>query len=151
MIKLLRDNVAVTPIFDPDKSPGGIWIPDIAKERCDQGIVKYCGPEVKELKNGDYVIFSGYTGSLIKLEDEGLLIVMAEPFVSAVLTEPANVEVEGLYFRGPDGFFRATYEMAVELIAEAFKDSQYHKQLGIKNKLASRPSITEIKEHAERR
>lgn len=150
MIQLLRDNIAVTPIFDPDKSPGGIWIPDMAKERCDQGIIKYCGPDVQELKNGDYVLFSGYTGSLIKLEDEGLLIVMAEPFVNAVLTEPANVEVNGLYFKGPDGFFRATYEMAVELIAEAFRDSSWRKQLGIKNKLESRPTIKEIKEHAAR-
>lgn len=142
MITLLRDNIAVVPIFDPDLSPGGIIIPDMAKERCDQGIVKYVGPKTKILKAGDYVIFSGYTGTMVRIEDEGRLIIMPEKFVVAQLPEPANVEVDGLYFRGKDGkFFRATYEMAMEIVADSFSDSEWRAKLGIKNKIASRPKV----------
>ena len=144
MITLLRDNIAVVPIFDPDMSPGGIIIPDMAKERCDQGIVKYIGPKTKILKAGDYVIFSGYTGTMVRIEDEGRLIIMPEKFVVAHLPDPSNVEVEGLYFKGRDGnFFRATYEMAMEIIADSFTDSEWRSNLGIKNKIASRPTLEE--------
>lgn len=81
----LRDNiVGIEPIFDNTVSKGGIIIPDAAKGRCAQGIVKYLGPNVKDLQVGDYVIFSGYNGDLIAFEDE-LVITMPEDFVQARL------------------------------------------------------------------
>ena len=145
MIKLLRSNVAVVPIFDADTTPSGrIIIPDMAKARCDQGIVKYTGPECKSLKMGDYVVFSGYNGTMIRIEDEGRLIVMDEDFVSAVICEPANVSVKGLYFRGPNGFFEATYEMAMEIIADEFQESEWRTNLGITNRIDSRPKPEEL-------
>lgn len=101
MIKLTLNKVAVTPINDPDVSKGGIIIPDIAKERCDQGIVKYCGPDCVDTKVGQYVLFSGYTGTLVHVEGEGRIIIMPEDFIVAELVEPANVDVPGLYFRQP--------------------------------------------------
>src|SRR5678809_447902 len=99
MMKLVKDRVAVTPIFDADTSPGGIIIPDIAKERCDQGIVKYIGPEVKDIKIGMYVLFSGYTGTLVHIAGEGSVIVMPEEFIVAELDEVENVHVPGLYYK----------------------------------------------------
>lgn len=98
MIRLSENKIAVSPIFDPDKSPGGIYIPEQAKDRCDQGIVKYIGPEVKDIKVGDYVLFSGYTGTLVSLEDEGLLIIFREEFVTCRI-EPENVVIPGLFFK----------------------------------------------------
>src|SRR5881394_1005790 len=99
MIKLTKNKVAITPIFDPDTSPGGIIIPDIAKERCDQGIVKYIGPKVETIKIGMYVLFSGYSGTLVHVDGEGSLILLPEEFIVAELPEPANVDIPGLYFR----------------------------------------------------
>lgn len=99
MIELIGKRIAVRPIFDPDVSPGGIIIPDQAKERCDQGIVKYVGPLVKDVKIGDYVIFSGYTGQMIAIEGEGKLIMFEEQWVVAKLDEVPKTDVPGLYFR----------------------------------------------------
>jgi len=145
MIKLPRNNIAVVPIYDPDYSPSGrIIIPEQAKERCDQGIVKYLGPEVKDLKIGDYVLFSGYTGTLIRMEGEGSLIIMSEDFVTCVVADVPDVDVPGLYFRGPDGYFMASYEMALEIIGEAFKESQFHRNIRTRNKLDSRPKPEEL-------
>ena len=110
-------------MFDPDKTVSGLLvIPEIAKERCDQGIVKYVGPEVKWLKPGDHVLFSGYTGTLVSLEGEGLLIILPENFVSAIIYSP-DFDVPGLYFRDSENneYFTATYEMAVELLARALE------------------------------
>ena len=134
MVRVPGSNVAITPIFDPDVSAGGLYIPEMAKERCDQGIVKYVGPLVKWIRENDYVLFSGYSGTLIQLEGEGKLIVMPEKFVIAKI-EPDNVDVRGVYFKSVDGvYFTATYEMAVELIAEAFRESPWYR----KNKLDAR-------------
>lgn len=98
MIKIIRDQIAIVPIENPDMI-GSLYIPDIAKDRLNQGLVKYRGPETSWLKIGDYVLFSGYTGTLTHIEGEGKLIIMPERFVIAVLPEPKNVMVPGLFFR----------------------------------------------------
>lgn len=125
------DKVAIIPLFDPDKSPGGIWIPEMAKERCDQGVVKYCGPRCKIVKEGDHVIFPGYSGQTVLIEGEGLLIFMREIDVTATISGEAldNLEVPGLYFKGKDGvYFQATYEMAMHFIGDALQNSPWHQK-----------------------
>lgn len=126
MIKLTLDKVAVTPINDPDVSKGGIIIPDIAKERCDQGIVKYTGPDCKSTKVGMYVLFSGYTGSLVHVEGEGRIIIMPEDFIVAELCEPANVDIPGLHFRSPlerDKQYRELFETFKLIMPDLDDDS----------------------------
>lgn len=98
MLRLTSNKIIVTPVFDPRRSPGGIIIPDVAVERCDQGIVKYIGPKVRELKPGDYVLFSGYDGTTIRLEGEGDLILMREDNCKCIIGD-IGTEVEGLYFK----------------------------------------------------
>lgn len=99
MIRLPRNKVAVDPIFDRDKTPGGLWIPDQAKERCDQGIVKYIGKDVDDsIKIGSHVIFSGYTGATVRIDNE-LLLVIHQDFVKATI-DVDDYNVSGLYCRG---------------------------------------------------
>jgi len=86
MLSMLDDRIAVIPIEDPDMV-GHIIIPDTAKRRVDQGIVKYRGDNVKELKVGDHVCFSGYTGTKITVKGEGTLIIMKEENVVALMGE----------------------------------------------------------------
>lgn len=154
MIRLTGNKIAVTPIFDPTLvgeeysvrpgatvrlsdgevvtmgAPVGLIIPDDARERCDQGIVKYVGPKVKDVRIGDYVIFSGYVGTLINVDDERLII-MPEEFCQAVLEAPTT-DIAGVYFLGHDGvYYTATYEMIFEMIGRAFKDAEWHKQIKV--------------------
>jgi co-chaperonin GroES (HSP10) len=138
MIRLNGNKVAATPIFDPDKI-GRIYVPDMAKERCDQGVVKYVGPKCEWIKPNDYILFSGYTGTLIKLEGEGLLIVMPEDFISCIIEAP-NTDIPGLYFRGKNGeYFTATYEQAVELLARGIENSEWHKDFNVKRSEKPKP------------
>ena len=132
MIKVPAQKVAVEPIFDPDKI-GSIYIPSSAKERCDQGIVKYVGSKVKWLEVGDYVLFSGYSGTLVNLEGEGRLIILPEAFVIAKIY-PSDFPVSGLYFKDKsDGtYFPATYEEIFYLIAKAVEESDWKTKWGIK-------------------
>ena len=91
-----------------------------AGERCDQGIVKYIGREVKDIKIGDYVFFGGYTGTRMYIEDEGDLIILPENFVECVL-EDVHIKIPGLYFKDKQGeYFVATYEQVMNIVAETF-------------------------------
>ena len=138
MIGLIRNKVAVEPIHDPDKI-GSIYVPDQAKERCDQGIVKYIGPEVTSVGVGDYVLFSGYTGQTIKLEDEGILIIMPEDFI-VLKIEPPDTSIRGIYFKDEHGvFFPATYEQVFYLIARQMQEEGTSERFKIKNLKESRP------------
>lgn len=123
MIELTQDKCAIDPIWDSDFSPSGLLIiPEEAKDRCDQGIVKYIGPDVKTLKVGDYVLFSGYTGVNIRLEGEGVLIIMREDFVEAIV-HPPETDIPGLFFLDQSGeYWPATHEMATTLIARKYSD-----------------------------
>ncbi len=145
MLQVAKTKVVITPIFDPDTTRSGlIIIPDQAKERCDQGVVKYVGPDVTLVKPGDYVIFSGYSGDLIFLEDEGVFMIMHEEFILAKLVgdELNDTDIPGLYFKSVDGeYFLCTYEFVIEMLAQAFKDAKWQDFLGKKrsimhNKLA---------------
>lgn len=87
MIIPVRDNIYILPIEEIEQV-GSIVVPEAAKKRPTEGIVKYRGPLTSgEIKVGDHVIFSGYDGDKLILNDEGPLVVMQERFIKAVWTE----------------------------------------------------------------
>jgi len=84
-LRLLENKIAVIPMEDPQRRASGIWVPDQAKQRIDQGIIKYRAEGCKELRVGDHVFFSGYDGTKVAIEGEGVLIIMRETYVKAVV------------------------------------------------------------------
>jgi len=132
MLQFLGRKVAITPIFDPDKI-GSLYVPDIAKQRVDQGIVKYIGPDVVDIKPLDYVIFSGYSGTQLKVDGEGMLIVLNEDFIVARIDDIPFTTVDGLYFRDRDrGYFGATYEEAINVISAGITAADWHNRFNVK-------------------
>lgn len=143
-----KNKVAVEPLFDPDVSPGGIIIPDQAKERCDQGLVKYVG-EGCEFDVGQHVLFSGYAGTLLKLQGEGLLIILDKRFVIATIEHYEATEVEGLYFLDREGhYFKATVEQASFLMADAIRRKRLI-QSSAKKKIMHKPKPEEYDERED--
>lgn len=126
MLRLSKNKVAVAARFDPPVSPGGIIIPEMAMDRCDQGIVKYIGPDVTEVKVGDYVLFSAYDGATLRMPgNEGILIILVEESITCAV-EGMNTEIPGLYFKGVDGdYFPANWEMAAQLVQDAFTSEDF--------------------------
>lgn len=119
MISVPQDKVMILVVPDARKI-GSIYLPDQAREKDDQGIVKYVGPKVKDLKVGDYVLFSGWTGTSIQTDEEGYMIIMPEDQVICKLHPPAT-KISGLYHQDAEGnFFPATYESSVECLQKQF-------------------------------
>jgi len=92
-LKPLYDRVVVKKIEEEQKSPGGIILPDTAKEESQLGEVIAVGEgkllengEIRPLKvkKGDKVIFSKYAGNEIKVEGEELLILREEDILAIV-------------------------------------------------------------------
>lgn len=82
-IRPLDDRVVVKPLDVEEKTPGGIVLPDTAKEKPQTGEVLSVGPGklLKDgkrgelsLKVGDRVIYGKYSGTEIKVEGEELKI-----------------------------------------------------------------------------
>lgn len=151
MLKLQGNKVALIPVSDPDESGGlsayrpgqkvtlsdgtefiagekvSLVIPESAKERADQGVVKYVGPACKYVTPGSFVTYSGWSGTAFKTEDPNTgeverLVIIPEDFIVCEFHDLDRTVVPGLYFLGRDGTpFEATYEQALELIGRMCK------------------------------
>ncbi len=82
-IRPLGDKIVIKVIEDTEKTEGGIFIPDSAKEKPQKGEVIAVGPgktledgkrEEMEVKTGDIVLFAKYAGTDVKMNDEVLKI-----------------------------------------------------------------------------
>ena len=78
MIKPLADRVLVEPKEAETKTASGLYSPDTAKEKPQQGVVIAVGPgkkdEPMELKAGDVVLYGKYAGTEVSYEDKKYLI-----------------------------------------------------------------------------
>ena len=76
--KPLKDRVFVKYSESEEKTAGGLYIPDAAKEKPQRGTIEAVGSETKEVKKGDVVLFDRYSGSKIKIDDVEYLIIKEE-------------------------------------------------------------------------
>ena len=79
----LADRLVVKPIEREEVTKGGIYLPDTAKEKPQEGEVLAVGPGrvsedgkriAMDVKVGDIVVYSKYGGTEIKVDDEELII-----------------------------------------------------------------------------
>jgi chaperonin GroES len=84
-LKPLKDRVFVSYTEETEKTPGGIYVPDTAKEKPQRGKVEAVGSEVKELKVGDIVLFDRYSGSKVKVNETEHLIIKEEDVLGIVM------------------------------------------------------------------
>ena len=73
-LKPLHDRVIVRRKAEEEKTAGGIYIPDSAKEKPQGGEIVAAGPQCKTVKAGDSVLFAKYAGSEFSMDNESLII-----------------------------------------------------------------------------
>jgi chaperonin GroES len=92
-VKPLADRVVVKALEETEQMRGGLYIPDTAKEKPQQGEVMAVGPGKMsddgkriemELKVGDKVLYGKYSGTEVTVGDEQYLI-LRESDVLAVI------------------------------------------------------------------
>jgi chaperonin GroES len=91
--KPLRDRVFVKYSSEEEKTAGGLYIPDAAKEKPQKGSVMAVGTgritedgkrQPMEVKVGDTILFDKYSGSKIKMDNEEYLIIKEEDILGIV-------------------------------------------------------------------
>jgi chaperonin GroES len=88
----LADRVVVKPLEEAEQMRGGLYIPDTAKEKPQQGEIVAVGPGRYEegkrippdVKVGDKVLYGKYSGTEVTLDGEQVLI-LRESDVLAVI------------------------------------------------------------------
>jgi chaperonin GroES len=92
-IRPLGDRILVQRIKEEGKTKGGIIIPDTAMEKPQEGRVVAVGKgkvteagqlTVPDVKAGDRVLFGKYSGSEVKLDDEGHLILREDDILGVL-------------------------------------------------------------------
>ena len=92
-IRPLRDRILARRVVEQDKTRGGLFIPDNAKEKPLEAVVIAVGTgkrldngtiQALTVKAGDKILIGKYTGSEVKLESQDHII-LSEDDVLAVL------------------------------------------------------------------
>lgn len=92
-IRPLQDRIIVQRMDSEEKTAGGIYIPDSAKEKPQRGKVVAVGKgKVREdgtiqpldLKANDVILFGKYAGTEVKVGDDELLIMREEDVLGVV-------------------------------------------------------------------
>jgi chaperonin GroES len=92
-LKPLADHVVIRPLEAEDRTPGGIVLPDTAKEKSTHGVVVAVGSGrvlsngrviALSVKPGDQVIYSKYAGSEVKVDGKELKIVTESEILAIV-------------------------------------------------------------------
>ncbi len=92
-VRPLHDRILVRRMAEEEKTAGGLFIPDTAKEKPQRGEIVAAGKgriteEGKvlplEVKAGDKVLFSKYAGTEIKLSGEDYLMMREEDILGII-------------------------------------------------------------------
>ncbi|HTN88474.1 MAG TPA: co-chaperone GroES [Sorangium sp.] len=92
-IRPLQDRVIVRRVQEEEKTKGGLFIPDSAKEKPMEAIVLAVGNgktledgTVRKLdvKEGDRVLFGKYTGNEVKIDGEQALILREDDILGVI-------------------------------------------------------------------
>jgi chaperonin GroES len=92
-IQPLADRVVIKALEDTEQMRGGLYIPDTAKEKPQQGEVVAVGPGkvsdegkriAPEVKVGDRVLYGKYSGTEVTVADEQYLILRESDVLAVV-------------------------------------------------------------------
>ena len=91
-LRPLGDKIVLKPVKSEEKTASGIVLPDSAQDKPQEGIVIAAGPgreidnvkEVMEVKEGDRILYSKYSGIEITYEGEDYLVVSQKEVLAVV-------------------------------------------------------------------
>ncbi|MCS7239036.1 MAG: co-chaperone GroES [Thermoguttaceae bacterium] len=95
-LKPLDDRVVVEPLEAEERTPGGIVLPDTAKEKPQRGTVLAVGPgklledgrrSTMSVAVGDEVIFGKYAGTDIEIDGREIKIIRESDILAKVVKE----------------------------------------------------------------
>jgi chaperonin GroES len=93
-LKPLADRLVVAPVEREDITASGIYVPETAKEKPQEGVVVAAGPGRRDEEGeripmdvavDDRVLYAKYAGTEVKLEDQKYLILKESDILAILL------------------------------------------------------------------
>jgi len=92
MMQPLGDRVVIRSLEETEQMRGGLYIPDTAKEKPQQGEIVAVGPGryekgervPMELKVGQKVLYGKYSGTEVRFDDEEYLIIKESDVLAVI-------------------------------------------------------------------
>jgi len=82
--KPLNERVFVSYVEELERTAGGLYIPDAAKEKPQRGKIEAIGSDVKNVKVGETVLFDKYSGSKVSIDSQEYLILKEEDILGII-------------------------------------------------------------------
>jgi chaperonin GroES len=92
-VQPLADRVVVEPLEETEEMRGGLYIPDTAKEKPQQGTVIAVGPGrvsdegeriPVELEEGQRILYGKYSGTEVTIDGQDLLIIKESDVLAVI-------------------------------------------------------------------
>lgn len=80
----LSDRVVAKREEASAKTASGLYLPENAKDEPKVAVVESVGPEVKDIKKGDRILFKEYSTTEAKLDNTEYIIIKAEDVLAVV-------------------------------------------------------------------
>ena len=78
-IRPINSHVLVKPLEASDRTPGGIYLPETAKEKAQEGeVIAVAEDATEEVAVGDRVVYKDLAGTEVELEGEKYLLLASE-------------------------------------------------------------------------
>ena len=100
-IRPLYDRIVVKRIEDQETKIGGLYIPDSAKEKPQEGEVVAVGKGKRledgkvvplDVQKGDRILFGKYSGSEIRIDGEELMIMREDEVLGILEKQPVSAK-----------------------------------------------------------
>lgn len=98
-LRPLADRIVLEPVEREEKTKSGIVLPDTAKEKPQEGMVRALGPGRRneegkvtpiDLKVGDRVLYAKYAGNEFKVDETEYLIISEKDVLAVVSNGKSN-------------------------------------------------------------
>lgn len=85
-VQPVNKRVLVKPTQAEEKTAGGIYIPDSAQEKKQEGTIVAVATDIKDcsLAVGDVVLYENFAGTEIKINDQKHIILKAEEILATI-------------------------------------------------------------------
>lgn len=74
----LGDRIVAIREEAANRTASGLYLPESAKEKAIAAVVEAVGPEVKDVKKGDRVVYKAYTPTEVKVNNKEFIILKEE-------------------------------------------------------------------------
>ncbi len=85
-IKPLNDRILVKILPPEEKTKGGLFLPQTAQEKTQEGVVEAIGDSDQiKVKVGDKIIYDKYAGTTLKIDEQDYLILKNNDILAVIV------------------------------------------------------------------